>query len=54
MDLKIKDKIAFISGSTAEMGFAIAQRLLAEGAQVVINGRTKVSCPNMGWQKLSR
>ncbi|QMU27505.1 SDR family NAD(P)-dependent oxidoreductase [Adhaeribacter radiodurans] len=40
MDLKIKDKIAFVSGSTAGIGFAIVRRLLAEGAQVVLNGRT--------------
>lgn len=41
MDLKLKDKIAFISGSTAGIGFAIAQRFLKEGAQVIINGRTR-------------
>jgi NAD(P)-dependent dehydrogenase (short-subunit alcohol dehydrogenase family) len=41
MDLKIKGKTAFISGSTAGIGFAIAQRLLNEGASVVINGRTQ-------------
>lgn len=43
MDLKLKDKTAFISGSTAGIGFAIAKRLLMEGARVVINGRTKAS-----------
>ncbi|GAB3990576.1 SDR family oxidoreductase [Spirosoma daeguense] len=43
MDLKIKDKIAFISGSTAGIGYAIAKRLLEEGAQVIINGRTEQS-----------
>jgi len=41
MDLKLKDKIAFISGSTAGIGLATAKRFLAEGAQVVINGRTQ-------------
>lgn len=41
MDLHIKNKTAFISGSTAGIGFAIANRLLAEGATVIINGRTK-------------
>lgn len=40
MDLKIKDKVAFISGSTAGIGFAIAKRLLSEGAEVIINGRS--------------
>lgn len=41
MDLKIKDKKAFVSGSTAGIGYAIAKRLLMEGAQVIINGRTQ-------------
>ena len=41
MDLKLKDKIVFVSGSTAGIGFAIAQRFLQEGAQVIINGRNK-------------
>jgi NAD(P)-dependent dehydrogenase (short-subunit alcohol dehydrogenase family) len=40
MDLKIKGKTAFISGSTAGIGFAIAKRLLKEGVLVIINGRT--------------
>lgn len=43
MDLKLKNKIAFISGSTAGIGFATSQRLVAEGAQVIINGRSQES-----------
>ena len=43
MDLKLKDKIAFISGSTAGIGFATAKRLAIEGAQVIINGRSQQS-----------
>ncbi len=43
MDLKIKNKIAFVSGSTAGIGFAIAHRLLTEGAEVIVNGRTQDS-----------
>lgn len=43
MDLQLKDKIAFVSGSTAGIGFAIAQRFLQEGARVIINGRTQKS-----------
>ncbi|UYQ91370.1 SDR family oxidoreductase [Chitinophaga horti] len=39
MDLKLKGKTAFVSGSTQGIGFAIAQQLLAEGAIVTINGR---------------
>ena len=41
MDLKLKGKKAFISGSTQGIGFAIAQQLLQEGATVTINGRQK-------------
>lgn len=43
MDLKLVDKKAFISGSTAGIGFAIAKRFLVEGATVIINGRSKES-----------
>ncbi len=43
MDLQLTNKTAFISGSTAGIGFAIAKRLLQEGANVVINGRTQQS-----------
>jgi len=41
MDLQLKDKLAFVSGSTAGIGLAIAKALAAEGAQVVVNGRTQ-------------
>ena len=40
MDLKINGKMAVVSGSTAGIGFAIAAALAAEGAQVIVNGRT--------------
>jgi NAD(P)-dependent dehydrogenase (short-subunit alcohol dehydrogenase family) len=43
MDLQLRNKSAFVSGSTAGIGFAIAKRLLEEGALVIINGRTKQS-----------
>lgn len=43
MDLKLKGKSAFISGSTAGIGFAIALRLAQEGAQVIVNGRTQAA-----------
>ncbi|MFA9441171.1 SDR family NAD(P)-dependent oxidoreductase [Uliginosibacterium sp. sgz301328] len=39
MDLQLKDKIALVSGSTAGIGFAIAQTLAREGAKVIVNGR---------------
>ena len=41
MDLKIKGKTAVVSGSTAGIGFAIAAALAAEGAKVIVNGRTE-------------
>ncbi len=43
MDLQLQDKIAFVSGSTAGIGYAIAKSLLQEGATVIINGRTQES-----------
>src|SRR6478736_4182545 len=43
MDLKLEGKTAFISGSTSGIGYAIANRLLTEGARVIINGRTRES-----------
>jgi NAD(P)-dependent dehydrogenase (short-subunit alcohol dehydrogenase family) len=41
MDLQLKDKLALVSGSTAGIGFAIAQALAGEGATVIVNGRTE-------------
>ncbi len=41
MDLKLTDKVALVTGSTAGIGFAIAQSLAAEGAHVYVNGRTQ-------------
>ncbi|HUF21979.1 MAG TPA: SDR family oxidoreductase [Burkholderiales bacterium] len=41
MDLKLQDKTALVSGSTKGIGFAIAQLLAAEGAKVIVNGRTE-------------
>jgi len=41
MDLQLRGKVAFISGSTKGIGFAIAKQLLQEGAAVIINGREK-------------
>jgi NAD(P)-dependent dehydrogenase (short-subunit alcohol dehydrogenase family) len=40
MDLQLKNKTALITGSTAGIGFSIAKQLAAEGAQVIVNGRT--------------
>jgi NAD(P)-dependent dehydrogenase (short-subunit alcohol dehydrogenase family) len=39
MELQLRGKTAFISGSSQGIGFAIASALAAEGVQVVLNGR---------------
>lgn len=41
MDLQLAGKTALVSGSTTGIGFAIASTLAAEGATVIVNGRTQ-------------
>ena len=41
MDLKLKGRLALVSGSTAGIGLAIAEALAREGARVIVNGRTQ-------------
>jgi NAD(P)-dependent dehydrogenase (short-subunit alcohol dehydrogenase family) len=41
MDLKLKGKVALVSGSTAGIGYAIAAALVHEGATVIVNGRSQ-------------
>jgi len=41
MDLQLTGKTAFVTGSTAGIGFAIAESLAREGASVIVNGRTQ-------------
>lgn len=43
MDLQLKNKNALITGSTKGIGYAIAQVLAQEGANVIINGRSEES-----------
>jgi NAD(P)-dependent dehydrogenase (short-subunit alcohol dehydrogenase family) len=40
MNLQLQNRRALVSGSTAGIGFAIAQLLAVEGASVVVNGRS--------------
>lgn len=40
MNLKLEGKTVFITGSTKGIGFAIVKQLLAEKAQVILNGRS--------------
>jgi NAD(P)-dependent dehydrogenase (short-subunit alcohol dehydrogenase family) len=41
MDLKLAGKTALVTGSTAGIGLAIAERLAAEGVEVAITGRSQ-------------
>lgn len=41
MNLELQGKIAFITGSTAGIGFATARTLAREGATIILNGRTE-------------
>ena len=43
MDLKLKNKIVLIAGSSKGIGFAIAQAFVNEGAKVAITGRDSES-----------
>jgi len=43
MDTQLANKLALVSGSTAGIGYAIAAALAAEGARVVVNGRSQAS-----------
>jgi NAD(P)-dependent dehydrogenase (short-subunit alcohol dehydrogenase family) len=40
MNLQLENKTALVTGSTKGIGFAIARLLAAEGANVIVNGRT--------------
>jgi NAD(P)-dependent dehydrogenase (short-subunit alcohol dehydrogenase family) len=40
MDLQLKGKRALVTGSTAGIGYAIAEGLAREGTDVIVNGRT--------------
>jgi NAD(P)-dependent dehydrogenase (short-subunit alcohol dehydrogenase family) len=46
MDLEIRHKLALVTGSTAGIGYSIAEALVAEGARVIVNGRSNESVEN--------
>jgi NAD(P)-dependent dehydrogenase (short-subunit alcohol dehydrogenase family) len=43
VDLRLSNKLVLVSGSTAGIGYAIAESLAREGAHVIVNGRSKDS-----------
>src|ERR1700685_3440289 len=43
VDLKLTNKIALVTGSTAGIGHAIAASLAREGATVIVSGRTSAA-----------
>ena len=43
MNLQLENKTALVTGSTKGIGFAIARLLAAEGAKVIVNGRSQES-----------
>jgi NAD(P)-dependent dehydrogenase (short-subunit alcohol dehydrogenase family) len=43
MDLELRGKRALVTGSTAGIGFAVAEALAAEGAAIIVNGRSAAS-----------
>jgi NAD(P)-dependent dehydrogenase (short-subunit alcohol dehydrogenase family) len=46
MDLKIKGRLALVTGSTMGIGRAIAETLAAEGARVIVNSRNEAAVKN--------
>jgi len=41
MDLQLDGKLALVTASSGGIGFEIARSLAAEGARVIVNGRSE-------------
>lgn len=48
MNLQLENKTALVTGSTKGIGFAIARSLAAEGANVIVKGRSANSARGGG------
>jgi len=53
MDLKLKDKIALVTGSSRGLGYAAALALAKEGCKVAINGRDEAKIKSVA-EKMSK
>jgi len=53
MNLRLENRLALVTGSTAGIGYAIATALAGEGAQVIINGRSQAAVDNASSRILS-
>ena len=54
MDLQLQDKRVLVTGSTGGIGKKIAERYLAEGAIVYINGRNEARCRDIASELAAR
>jgi NAD(P)-dependent dehydrogenase (short-subunit alcohol dehydrogenase family) len=54
MDLQLQDKRVLVTGSTGGIGKKIAERYLAEGAIVYINGRNEARCRDVASELAAR
>ncbi len=53
MNLRLENRLALVTGSTAGIGYAIAATLAGEGAQVIINGRSQAAVDDAASRILS-
>jgi short-subunit dehydrogenase len=46
MDLQLQEELALVTGSSAGIGYAIAEGLARQGASVIMNGRAALRLDN--------
>ena len=52
-DMTLQGKTALITGATSGIGRAVAERLAADGAEVIISGRDETRGREVGWRPAS-